>query len=135
MKSRLAHLQRNEQSLIFGSFFLMERQRLSIKKIQKKKNTAKESYKLICVSLCKISIWPSTTQTEPHNKSINDYYSRSQLIVCIKHTCPQYQFLPCQPLDSDTKELSKAVGDKIIDLHKAGMGFKTWEAWWEGDNC
>lgn len=75
MESRLAHLQSNEQSLIFGSFFLMERQRLSIKKFQEKKHTAKESYKFLCVSLCKISISPSTTQIEPHNKSINDYYS------------------------------------------------------------
>ncbi len=32
-----------------------------------------------------------------------------------------------------TKELSKDVRDKIVDLHKAGMGHRQ-AAWWEGDN-
>ncbi len=31
-----------------------------------------------------------------------------------------------------TKELSKDVRDKIVDLHKAGMDCQA--AWWEGDN-
>ncbi len=48
---------------------------------------------------------------------------------CIKDTCPQKQSI--NQSDSKlstmakTKELSKDVRDKIVDLHKAGMGYKT----------
>ncbi len=53
----------------------------------------------------------------------------SQLVTCIKDTCPQKQLI--NQSDSKlstmakTKELSKDVRDKIVDLHKAGMGYKT----------
>ncbi len=50
------------------------------------------------------------------------------LVICIKDTCSHKQLIS---LDSklstmtETKELSKDVRDKIVDLHKAGMGYKT----------
>ncbi len=50
------------------------------------------------------------------------------LVICIKDTCSHKQSIS---LDSKlstmakTKELSKDVRDKIVDLHKAGMSYKT----------
>ena len=36
-----------------------------------------------------------------------------------------------------TKELSKDIRDEIVDLHKAGMGYKKTKqaTWWEINNC
>ncbi len=54
---------------------------------------------------------------------------QSQLLTCIKDTCPQKQSI--NQSDSKlstmakTKELFKEVRDKIADLHTAGMGYKT----------
>ncbi|KAL0148559.1 hypothetical protein M9458_056106, partial [Cirrhinus mrigala] len=55
--------------------------------------------------------------------------SSSQLVTFIKDTCPQKQSI--NQSDSKlstiakTKELSENIRDKIVDLHKAGMGYKT----------
>lgn len=47
----------------------------------------------------------------------------------IKHTCSKNQFLTLHSnfysTNGKTKELSKDVRDKIVDLHKVGMGYKT----------
>lgn len=43
--------------------------------------------------------------------------------MCMRHICPQNQFLPFQTLPTivETKELPKEVTDKTVDLHKVGL--------------
>lgn len=63
----------------------------------------------------------------------NDRYSSCQLILfmsvaymhtcmCVKHTYAQNQL---SNLTTNTSELSKHIGDRIVDLHKAGMDSNT----------
>ena len=46
------------------------------------------------------------------------------LCSCIKVTCPHNQSHSNVSTMGKTKELSKDIRDKIVDLHKAGMGYK-----------
>lgn len=56
-------------------------------------------------------------------ESINPLQILPILLLCIKHTCSQNEFLPFQPLHhraatGKTKELSKDARDITVDLHK-----------------
>lgn len=56
-------------------------------------------------------------------ESINPLQILPILLLCIKHTCSQNEFLPFQPLHHQaatgkTKELSKDARDITVDLHK-----------------
>ncbi len=70
---------------------------------KKQKNAFQKGYKLISILMSEISIWSSVNQ---QYSKLNQ--SDSKLSTMAK-----------------TKELSKDVRDKIVDLHKAGMGWKT----------
>ena len=48
----------------------------------------------------------------------------TSLCSCIKITCPHNQSHSNVSTMGRTKELSKDIRDKIVDLHKAGMGYK-----------
>ena len=48
----------------------------------------------------------------------------TSLCSCIKVTCPHNQSHSNVSTMGKTKELSKDIRDKIVDLHKAGMGYK-----------
>src|SRR4029434_1892953 len=50
---------------------------------------------------------------------------RSQLVTCIKETCPKNHTSHLQPHHHGQDTMSKDVRDKIVDLHKAGIGYKT----------
>lgn len=56
------------------------------------------------------------------NQSIHYKNSSSNLIICIKHTCPQKHFLPFQPLHhhGQGRRAVKAC-HKTVDPHKTGM--------------
>ena len=48
----------------------------------------------------------------------------TSLCSCIKATCPHNQSPSNVSTMGKPKELSKDIRDKIVDLHKAGMGYK-----------
>ena len=48
----------------------------------------------------------------------------TSLCSCIKVTCPHNQSHYNVSTIGKTKELSKDIRDKIVDLHKPGMGYK-----------
>ena len=48
----------------------------------------------------------------------------TSLCSCIKKTCPRNQSHSNISTMGKTRELSKDIRDKIVDLHKAGMGYK-----------
>ncbi|KAK3507156.1 hypothetical protein QTP70_009289 [Hemibagrus guttatus] len=50
--------------------------------------------------------------------------SGKEIVTCIKDTCLQKQSIRFQTM-AKTKELSKDIRYKIVDLHTAGMGYKT----------
>ncbi len=125
-----------------GRFIWTVRDRITTKKI--KKTAFQKSYKLICILMSEISIWPlrkpwlSTCWQNPCWQSQRSDVScswppglhTSQERFCptpLCRSCPQKQSINQIPNSPPwpTKELSKDVGDKIVDLHKAGMGYKT----------
>lgn len=63
------------------------------------------------------------------SQSVDQLHIRQiKILLCIKHTCPQSQLLPLKNLSTTIgkiRELSKDVGDKIVDLYKAGMSYET----------
>ena len=50
--------------------------------------------------------------------------STHYIVSCIKSTCPHNQSHSNVYTMGKTKVLSKDIRDKIVDLHKAGMGYK-----------
>lgn len=58
------------------------------------------------------------------NQFINYRDSGSPLVMRIKHSYAQLQFLPFQSLNH-LGQHQRAVKDKSVDLHQAGIGYKT----------
>ncbi len=93
------------------------------------KNAFKKSYKLICILMSQISIWSPINQQDFWLPGV--FYTGKELSTA----CYLYKrHLSTEAINQSdsklstmakTKELSKDVRDKIVDLHKAGMGYKT----------
>lgn len=97
-----------------------------------------ERFKLICISLIEINIW-STNKTWPTTSQnfgfcrLTDYnWPINQLQILLISTLTVHKadlstdsisFL--STTKDKTKEPSKEVRDETVDLHKAGMGYKT----------
>lgn len=103
---------------------------LKLKKLEKLKNTVNKYnnyfrlFRFVYILINLQSIWSPANQTCSRetqitiSPSINYRQSWSQLVVCTNHICPQNLFLLIQPLHYH-------VRDKIVDLHKGGMDYKT----------
>ena len=80
---------------------------------QIQKNACQKCYKLICILMREISIWP------PLNQKVCYLYKTHLSTEAINQSDSKLS------TGAKSKELSKDVRDKIVDLHKAGMGYKT----------
>ncbi len=117
--------------------FLTVRDRITTTKIQK--NAFQKSYKLVCILMSEISIWSPINQQDFWLPGV--FYTGKELrlealkgVLLISVSYLYKRHLSTEAINQSysklsnmakTKELSKDVRDKIVDLHKAGMGYKT----------
>ena len=74
-----------------------------------------------------------STQLITQNTGVNSLHC---YLACLKATCPHNQSHSNVSTMGKTKELSKDIRDKIVDLHKATIRKENKQAtWWEVNNC
>ncbi len=90
----------------------------------------KKSYKLICILMSQISIWSPINQQDFWLPGVFNTGKELRISACYlykRHLSTEAINQSDSKLSTmaKTKELSKDVRDKIVDLHKAGIGYKT----------
>ncbi len=108
-----------------GRFIWTVRDRITTKK--SRKTHFKKSYKLICFLMSQISIWSPINQQYFWLTLLKGALLISAWYLYKSHLSTEAINQSDSKLSTmaKTKELSKDVRDKIVDLYKAGMGYKT----------